>query len=113
MKKGPEKFTQHENSHCHRNASEKLLNVKRIGIDALLSKQVQEEQERARKALLIMFSIICFLGRQGLSFQGHEEETGAFHNMVRERMLTDPMHQNYCLGFSIERIGCQIQSKMR
>ena len=47
MKKGPEKFTQHEKSDCHRNASEKLQNVKRIGIDALLSKQVQEEQERA------------------------------------------------------------------
>ena len=36
-----------------------------------------------------MFSSIRFLGRQGLSFQGHEEETGAFHNLVREMMLTD------------------------
>ena len=79
----------YKKSDCHRNASEKLQDANRIGIDALLSKQVQEEQARARKALLIMFSSISFLSRQGLSFQGHEEETGAFHNLVRERMLTE------------------------
>ena len=69
----------HENSERHKSAMTLWLNFKRIqnnemnSIDSSISANRQKEILENREHIKILLSATSFLGRQGLSFRGHEE----------------------------------------
>lgn len=84
-KKALEKFSEHDRSSSHRFSREQLVAGSRPGVDTQISKHVNEQQVRARKALYIIFTSAQLLARQGLAFRGHETDEGNFKQLLRVR----------------------------
>lgn len=89
-KKATERFLQHETSDCHAEAIQKLVAQNQEPINAFLSKQCQEEQHIAQKALWLIFSSVRYLARQGLSLRGDDHKDGNLYQLLKERSVDVP-----------------------
>ena len=56
----------------------------------MLSKQCQEEQHTAQKALWLIFSSVRYLARQGLSLRGDDHKDGNLYQLLKERSVDVP-----------------------
>ena len=82
---GNQKFSIHEKSSAHKEATEKILYSKQTPIPAILSEQVSSSQAIARTVLKVIFSSIKYLGRQGLALRGGGHHDGNLWQLVLER----------------------------
>ena len=89
-KKGTKKFSIHEKSSAHKEATEKILYSKQTPISAILSEQVSSSQAIARTVLKVIFSSIKYLGQQGLALRGGEHHDGNLWQLVLERVQDVP-----------------------
>lgn len=76
-KKAIDKFTVHQNSSFHRQATYKFTHLtKRVDVTSQIVSQHKQEQAISRLAFLKVVRSIKFLLRQGLASRGHREEEG-------------------------------------
>ncbi|CAH0547004.1 unnamed protein product [Brassicogethes aeneus] len=78
FKKGPEKISQHEKSHLHRMAYNKLVITKlRLSKDlTVIEQQISKEKlevTKNREAIKRLIDIILYLAKQSLPLRGHDE----------------------------------------
>lgn len=80
LKKARERFRDHESSSMHAEAVLKLGADKSAssGVDALLSKQLENQQKHHRLMLMKLLNAIKYLTRQGLALRGHHEDNESF-----------------------------------
>ena len=81
-KKAIEKFSAHEGSLVHKEATLKWVAKGKPTIASRLSSQVQKLQEKRRAGLLLQIEALQFLGRQGLAIQGHTKEQGNLYQLL-------------------------------
>lgn len=94
-RKATEKIRDHEKSHTHLDATQRLAALKTTPINALLSEASAKEQLTARKMLELLFSCIPFLGRQGLPLRGAANQDGVLWQLMTERVRTDTDLSNW------------------
>jgi len=95
-KKALEKFKAYESSSAHRHAIQQLQHLKSSEpIESMLSSQVQNDQQNARKCLHIVFTTLRFLARQGLAIRGHETDEGNFMQLLKLRSEDQPLLEQW------------------
>lgn len=77
-KKGVEKFLAHEKSQCHKEAVMKTVSATNVNVLSQLQNKCQMEMIEAREALMVVFSTIKFLTRQGLAIRGKNDNDSNF-----------------------------------
>lgn len=89
LKKGLERFREHEHSVMHKEAVIKMAATKSAssGIGAQLSAQLERDQSQHRQMLLKVVSCIRYLARQGLPFHGHYEDAESFEGNLYQLLL--------------------------
>lgn len=111
-KKAIERFTEHENSHCHRQAALQLAQMESSQpVCALISKQKAEEQEVGRRCLLRIFTSAQYLLRQGLAFRRCDDTEGNFRRLLLLRSEDVP-ELKYWLSKRIDFTSWNIQNEM-
>ena len=89
-RKASQKFMDHEKSHSHRVASEKIMHMRhRQPIIGMLSDVAKQQQDIGRKFLNVLFCSIRFLGKKGLPFQGDKHRQGVLYDLMVERCEDD------------------------
>jgi hypothetical protein len=86
-KKCNEKLEKHQNSHCHKEAVEKLARVvhEKNDIGAQLDNQYRNEQDLHRRLFLKQLSSLKYLARQGLPLHGHKSLNGNLIQLLKTR----------------------------
>ncbi len=86
-----EKFTAHERSSAHKEATLKWSNyIRQRNIAPDLSTQISDEQMIRREALLWLFSSLKYLSRQGLATRGHTDANSNYHQLLYHRAEDSP-----------------------
>lgn len=89
-KKALSKFSAHQSSSAHKQATQGYKTRCSTLISEKIDKQIKESQLSARKALTAIISCIKFLGRQGIALRGHKEEDGNFMQLLKLHAAADP-----------------------
>lgn len=72
-KKALDRFDHHVKSAMHREAVLKINSLRHPSVAALLSSQLQRDQQVRRQMLMVTLSSLRFLLRQGLAVRGHTD----------------------------------------
>lgn len=81
-----DKFRMHDRSSAHKEAAMKWSNyISHTSISAQLLSSTAEDQKTNREALLLLFTTLRFLGRQGLSTRGHTDIRSNYHQLLQLR----------------------------
>lgn len=86
-KKAKERFRKHEQSHAHSEACVKVSALKQPSVAAQLSTKTLMDQEKHRNLLLKQLDCFRYLTRQGITVQGHHDEDGKLHQLLKCRIL--------------------------
>jgi len=91
-KKALERFRSHEHSELHKEGIMKLTAFSDYNQNVVvqLNKQVNDEMKKARSSLMVIFTSLKFLSRQGLAIRGHEELTSNFRQLLELRKSDVP-----------------------
>ena len=91
-KDGTESLKRHEKSKCHIEAVEMMLILPKTthNIADTLSSAHANECKKNRLMLLKIIEVLQYLGRQGISLRGHDEEESNFIQLLRLRGKDDP-----------------------
>ena len=96
-RKATEKFKEHEKSHLHSHAIQKISALKNTPINTLLSDAARQAQNTARHVLQLMFRSVRFLGKKGLAFRGHSNHDGILYELMLERTYNLPKEREWIL----------------
>lgn len=87
-RKAVEKFSAHQDSQCH-----KLAMMTRIQepkpVNVQLERQIERQQQEARRNLMKIFEGVKFLGRHGIAFRGHGKQSGNFIQLMKYKAKGD------------------------
>ena len=80
---GPDRFSKHEQTSCHKEACSKFDSDSKKDIRAVMSSDWQKKEEQSRRNLLIIIDYIKYLGRQGIAFRGNDsDKEGNFYQLL-------------------------------
>ena len=109
-RKAVEKFSAHQNSQCH-----KLAMMTRIHeakpVNVQLERQIERQQQEARRNLMKIVEGVKFSGRQGIAFRGHEKESGNFIQLMKYKAKGDAELTTWLDG-DIDFTSPQIQNEL-
>jgi hypothetical protein len=122
-RKATEKFKEHEKSHLHSHAIQKISALKNTPINALLSDAARQAQNTARHVLQLMFRSVRFLGKKGVAFRGDSNHDGILYELMLERTYNLPKEREWILRRDnwlsdtiqnevIQQYACSIQSEI-
>ena len=94
-KKAIEQFERHARSGLHKEAILKVQYLKQQGIDVHLNNQHLATLKVRRDNLLILFSSLKYLLRQGLAVKGHEEMNGNLMQLLLLRAKSNCALQSF------------------
>ena len=94
-KKARQKFKEHENSQCHREACMMYAALRQPSVVALARTSGEEEQQSRRSFLLKQLSSIQYLVRQGLAIRGHCDIEGNLQQLMKCRAEDIPRFQQW------------------
>ncbi|XP_069381427.1 zinc finger MYM-type protein 1-like [Paralichthys olivaceus] len=93
-KKALEKFSAHKDSQCHKLAvMTRLQEPKTVNVQ--LSRELERQQQQARRNLMKIAGGVQYLARQGLAFQGDEKESGNFSQLLKYKAKGDAELTNW------------------
>ena len=78
-------FHKHQSSEMHKHACSQLKLKTGLSIDAKISASRENEQKRARVALVALFSSLRYLARQGIAIRGSDTDSGNYNELLRLR----------------------------
>ena len=84
-KKAKERFQDHEQSHAHSEPCVKVSALKQPSVAAQLSTKIMTDQEKHRNLLSKQLDRLQYLTHQGLAVQGHHDEGGNLHQLLKCR----------------------------
>jgi len=85
-KRALDQFRTHEHSSAHKEATTKWSDyTSKTGIDAQLVSSIAKDQKRNREALLLLFTALRFLARQGLATRRHADNRSNYHQLLQLR----------------------------
>lgn len=86
--KGPNRFSHHELSACHREAAVNLVNISTVSsIKTTISTQAAEAQKVAQEALSVIVTSLRFLALQNIAVQGARSDSGNFFELMKLRCI--------------------------
>ena len=85
-KHATDKFAAHEHSNCHKEAVYKWSNyISTQNISCQLSQQIKNDQTINRVYLMVLFSTLRYLAKQGLAIRGHTDENSNYYKLLELR----------------------------
>ena len=94
-KKALDRFDHHVKSAMHREAVIKIDSLQCLSVAALLSTQLQKDQQVRRQMLMVTLSSLRFLLRQGLAVRGHIDLESNLIQLLLVRSETIPGLKQY------------------
>lgn len=80
------KFELHQKSITHRHAVSQLSQLRlQGGINGQLSKQILNDQQAARKGIMVVMTTLQYIARQGLAIRGADADSGNFKTLLKLR----------------------------